>query len=108
MYQEEQFKQPKKDSKKITVFLYISMTFLFIFAINMIKSAVLFFYPSLEVHNTGAAFNLLSGHMNIIIIFSVIALLTILITVFSFYRKLSGLAVVAMSLLSAGIIMNFY
>ena len=61
-----------------------------------------------EVHNTGAAFNLFSGHPEALITMSVLAVAAITIIVLSCSTKLTQAAISAMAFLSAGISMNLF
>lgn len=61
-----------------------------------------------EVHNTGAAFSLLSGQTDFIITASFFALAIIFIIAFFFSGRLQYSFISAMSALTAGISMNLY
>ena len=59
-----------------------------------------------EVHNTGAAFNLLSNQPQALIVFSLIVLAVILFVVVTKSARLNHNAISSMALLSSGIFMN--
>ena len=61
-----------------------------------------------KVRNTGAAFNLFSDNPDLITALSFLALAGIVFFVLFYSRKLNNLNTTALSLLSAGIGMNFY
>lgn len=59
-----------------------------------------------EVHNTGAAFNILSNHQNVIILLSICALIILSIIFILYSKKMSLFGTIAISLLNSGILLN--
>lgn len=61
-----------------------------------------------EIHNKGAAFNILTGYSNFIIVASILALIG-LTFLFSFYStKISNIGIAGFSFLCAGITLNLF
>ena len=104
-----------------TIIKYVLLTFLFSLAIFGVREVVLYsltlsptkqvgngFLTLYEIHNTGAAFNLFSGHTELIITASFFAVAIIAFVLLIQSTRLSHTAVSGMSLLSAGILMNMF
>ena len=104
-----------------TIIKYVLLTFLFSLAIFGVREIVLYsltlsptkqvgngFLTLYEIHNPGAAFNLFSGHTELIITASFFAVAIIAFVLLIQSTKLSHTAVSGMSLLSAGILMNMF
>lgn len=64
------------------------------------------FFSFYEVHNTGAAFNLLTGKVNSLIIAAVVCIIILTAMVLAKTSRLTQVMVSAMALLSAGMTLN--
>ncbi len=116
-------KYQKKEKKSLidfgAIIKYIALTIVFalvIYGINYVVLHAISISPTgqvgngiltlYKVTNTGAAFNLFSGQPEAIIAASFLAVAALAFVVLVFSAKLTHTAISAMSLLSAGILMN--
>lgn len=100
------------------VILYIILWSSFSLIANLLKGYLLEFIQSsqingvgkfislYEVHNSGAAFNILSNRAELLIIFSIIALIVISSFVVYYSKKMNVLNVCSAACLSGGIMLN--
>ncbi len=99
---------------------FLSLWLIFFCSALFLKSVFLFkiskyeifrnnnIFTIFEVHNTGAAFNILSNHQEFIIIASFIALLILTAVIIYYSAGISFLSRISMALLSAGISVNTF
>ncbi len=112
----------KDDSKlfnPISILLYFGFWLSFILVAFCLKGLILEkitkltifhnknpFFSIYEIHNSGAAFNILANQQNFIIISSIIAIIILTVIQIKYSAKISAYSSFAMGLLSAGISMN--
>ncbi|MCQ2789241.1 MAG: signal peptidase II, partial [bacterium] len=106
--------------KKQSNLIYFIVTFLFLIFFNYYFSNLIaeklveqgdISYPLVNlilVHNTGAAFSILQGATNLLIIFSIIVLILIIFYVIRNLENISKKAIFLFSMLGAGVVGNLY
>lgn len=106
--------------KKLSNFIYFLTTLLFFTYVDFYFSAVIsqkllggkefsnFFFKSVYIENTGAAFSILQNSTNLLIIFSVIALLGIFYYMARHMKNMKMKTIFFTSLLISGILGNLY
>lgn len=106
--------------KKLSNSIYFLTTLLFFTYVDFYFSAMIaqkllkgsefsnFFFKSVYIENTGAAFSIMQHSTNLLIIFSIIALLGILYYMIRHIGNMKMKTIFFMSLLVAGILGNLY
>lgn len=107
----------KKNNSKIAI--YFLLFLVLCFASTKMKELILdkisqsnsiefsnILFSFCEVHNTGAAFNLMMGRTNMLIVAAIVCLIILIAIVLAKTSKLTNAMIIAMAFLSSGMLMN--